>query len=216
MNELQVFESDEFERIKDLKANDAWHGFVYFFEYGNYIKIGSTKNPYERIASLKNQARYHDFSTGRVAITVSHINYVENEKKLHEAFKKFRKNHLELFFLDFDKAIKEYQNYISFEFEKDIDNKDEEFLNYLKNNLFSSRKFFNNEYLEESFLSLIYLSPSLVRGNADEEEIKDELIAIADENDCFENIVFMMGVHCFAPLIKGCRLKSDKVGDYQD
>ena len=100
MNELQIFDNEDFAKIKEIENNnkDKYTGFFYVLEYGDFVKIGSTKNPYQRLMALKrNAVNYGNLKIGRFAISIPHTNYVENEKHLHEYFKDKRKRGSELF-----------------------------------------------------------------------------------------------------------------------
>lgn len=82
MNELQIFDNEDF------------------------AKIGSTKNPYQRLMALKrNAVNYGNLKIGRFAISIPHTNYVENEKHLHEYFKDKRKRGSELFDCTLEETI---------------------------------------------------------------------------------------------------------------
>lgn len=100
MNDLQIFNNEKFGEIKKIekKNKDKYTGFFYVLEYGDFVKIGSTKNPYQRLMALRrNAVNYGNFEIGRFAISIPHTNYVENERKLHEHFKNVRKQGSELF-----------------------------------------------------------------------------------------------------------------------
>lgn len=75
MNELQIFDNEDFAKIKEIENSNKgkYTGFFYVLEYGDFVKIG------------------------RLAISIPHTNYVENEKHLHEYFKDKRKRGSELF-----------------------------------------------------------------------------------------------------------------------
>ena len=100
MNDLQIFNNEEFGEIKKIekKNKDKYTGFFYVLEYGDFVKIGSTKNPYQRLMALRrNAVNYGNSEIGRFAISIPHTNYVENERKMHEHFKNVRKQGSELF-----------------------------------------------------------------------------------------------------------------------
>ena len=85
MNEIQIFNSNEFERMKSIESTikSSYLGFIYFLEYGENIKIGYSRKPSNRMKQLKNQAEYGKIKLGNVAISKPHTNYRENEKLLH-------------------------------------------------------------------------------------------------------------------------------------
>lgn len=43
MNEIQIFNSDEFERIKSIEdtTKNSYFGFIYFLEYGKIAQLKS-------------------------------------------------------------------------------------------------------------------------------------------------------------------------------
>ena len=106
-NHFRIFGIDEIEELKKIeKTTPDLFGYVYFLEYGNFIKIGCTKNPYKRISTLKAQGeKYGDKKIGRVAITPMCTNYTKIEKIIHELFKDKRKDQTELFDMDFYEAV---------------------------------------------------------------------------------------------------------------
>lgn len=82
MNELDLYKIDDFNRIK-LEIN-KYEGYVYALEFGNLLKIGSTRNPRERLSALKRSANYAQVSIGNVLLSPIHKNYRINEKNLLE------------------------------------------------------------------------------------------------------------------------------------
>ena len=108
MHELQIFNNEEFESIRILeKGNkDKYTGFFYILEWNNMVKIGSTKNPYQRLLALKRTAEnYGSDKLGRIALSVPHTNYRDNEKTLHKFFSNCRKPYTELFNMEVRDAI---------------------------------------------------------------------------------------------------------------
>ncbi|MBD5144108.1 MAG: AAA family ATPase [Ruminococcus sp.] len=99
MNDFQIFNSDEFERMKSIEntIKSSYLGFIYFLEYGENIKIGYSQKPSNRMKQLKNQAEYGKIKLGNVAISKPHTNYRENEKLLHQYFNQSRIAGTELF-----------------------------------------------------------------------------------------------------------------------
>ena len=106
-NSFRIFELDEIEELKTIeKTTPDLFGYVYFLEYGNFIKIGCTKKPCNRISTLKAQGeKYGDKKIGRVAITPMCTNFAKIEKIIHELFKDKRKDQTELFDMDFYEAV---------------------------------------------------------------------------------------------------------------
>ena len=78
-------------------------GFLYALEYGDYLKIGRTKNLAQRISFLTYQAiNYSQTDTRRIAYSIQHSNYAQNENILHKFFKDKRVGKGELFSLTLD------------------------------------------------------------------------------------------------------------------
>ena len=108
MNELQIFNNEEFGEIRILeKGNkDKYTGFFYILEWNNIVKIGSTKNPYQRVLALKRTAEnYGSDKLGRIALSIPHTNYRDNERILHKFFSNCRKPDTELFNMEFEEVI---------------------------------------------------------------------------------------------------------------
>lgn len=88
------------------KGETDWHGYVYAIEYGNSIKIGHTTNLQQRIkAIISNAKNYSKIKVGRIAFSIPHTNYKENERLLHAAFQKIRQAKTELFNLTLDEFM---------------------------------------------------------------------------------------------------------------
>ena len=137
INSFRVFTNDETEELKEFEKNTPeYFGYVYFFEYGNLVKIGYTKKPYQRIATLKKQCEgYADKKIGRVAFTPMCTNYAKIEKDLHELFRDKRKERTELFDIDFyDAVTKAMESELSYLDEtKDIEEGQERVFAFFKN-----------------------------------------------------------------------------------
>ncbi|MCW6653642.1 phage antirepressor KilAC domain-containing protein [Aerococcaceae bacterium NML210727] len=105
--ELQVFKHEQFGEIKKMYPDKKdYFGYIYVLEYGNSLKIGSTNNPYARIARLKSNAeKYGKQLIGRVALSTPHTNFRDVEKRLHQIFADFRKEGTELFNLDLEDVL---------------------------------------------------------------------------------------------------------------
>lgn len=137
MNNVQIFEHEEFGKVRNIenKNRGKYTGFFYVLEWDNLVKIGSTKNPYQRVMALRRNAeKYGKSKIGRVAFSKPHTNYKENEKKLHEKFSDCRKNDSELFNISFDEVMNNELGDIEYldESEK-IDKRAESFANGMKN-----------------------------------------------------------------------------------
>lgn len=141
MNEIKIFENKEFGKIRSIEdsTKDSYMGFYYILEYGQNIKIGSTKQPYTRMLTLKRNAeKYGETKLGRVALSVPHTNYRDNEKILHQNFSKYRKVDTELFKFSFEDCINLLQK-LTIEYCDDtnkIEEKADNFCSFMKSILF--------------------------------------------------------------------------------
>ena len=137
MNELQIFNSEEFGELKEIEKRnkDKYTGFFYILEYGKFAKIGSTKNPYQRLMALKrNAVNYGEWEIGKIVISIPHTNYDENEKKLHEHFKSKRKQGSELFDCKFEDVLNSVETVVTYKDDsKEMELKAEAFFQGMKN-----------------------------------------------------------------------------------
>ena len=135
MNDLQIFSNEDFGEVRTIEKNNkgTYLGFFYVLEYGDLVKIGSTKNPYQRISALMREAtNYNNHAIGRFALSEPHTNYTENEKILHKAFASCRKTGTELFDISFDEVV---GNDIELEYKdetEEIKNHSDKFFNMMK------------------------------------------------------------------------------------
>lgn len=99
MNEIKIFSSEEYNKIEEIKKERKmdYYGYVYALEWGNTVKIGQTINFKERLTALKCTARYANAKIGKIAISIPHSNYIENEKRLHKIYNRQRIENTELF-----------------------------------------------------------------------------------------------------------------------
>lgn len=91
---------DDLKRLKDIEDSvvNPYVGYFYLLEYGDDLKIGSTKYPYRRMVTLKSQTEnYSDKSVHKVYFSQAHTNYEENEKYLHQVFSAVRIDRSERF-----------------------------------------------------------------------------------------------------------------------
>lgn len=158
-NNLKELENEDFNSISPFM------GYVYFIEYGDYIKIGSSKQPITRIKSLcSNALRYHDLKIGKIAITYPHTNYKENENILHQHFLKKQKEKTELFNITLYEAIKSIKT-IPLVFKDDSQEQEqhsEDFLNNAKQFLLQ-----NVSKEAEDFSKFCYLFKKILLGRID-------------------------------------------------
>lgn len=74
------------------------YGYVYIVEYGNFVKIGKSIEPKNRIMSINNIAiNYAGEEIKRILLSIKHENFSENEKILHSHFSECRVKKGELF-----------------------------------------------------------------------------------------------------------------------
>ena len=136
MNEIKIFENTEFGNLKDIeKKNKGKHtGFFYILEWDNKVKIGSTKYPYQRVMALKRSAEnYGKSKIGRIALSVPHTNYTENERILHKFFTEHRKDGSELFGVGFEETVTKIPGDIQcVDDSEEIEKQAESFLNRMK------------------------------------------------------------------------------------
>lgn len=148
MNEMTVFNNPEFGEIKNIEQENKnkYTGFFYILEWDNFVKIGSTKNPYQRLMALKRSAEtYGQSQLGRIAFSVPHTNYKINEKKLHKNFSMHRKEKSELFDLSFDEVVSNLPNDMEYLDESEqIDKQAEDFLNGIKKWFLGGQEFERN------------------------------------------------------------------------
>ena len=91
------------DKLPTMGINENKKGYVYILEWANnLVKIGRSKNPYNRINTLRTQS---PIELKQTYISEEILNYEEVEIKLHKFFSKGRK-HGEYFTITFDKAVK--------------------------------------------------------------------------------------------------------------
>ena len=132
---MEISEIKEIYELKKIKKNN-YLGYIYVIEYGKYIKIGCSKKIFNRIKTLKRNAeKYGEVEIGRIAISNSHTNYFENEKKIHKLFEKYRKDGTELFDLNFKKALQiiRNQNIKCLDESEEMEKNVKENLNFIRN-----------------------------------------------------------------------------------
>lgn len=190
MNDLKIFNKEELYKIKDMNRKEHF-GYFYLFELENFLKIGSTKNPYKRIQSLKCQVtNYGQKETGRLVLSVPHTNYRNNEKELHRIFDNSRVGKSELFDISLEEAIKAlnkvdiiYEDRSSSYIDKDsgVSNF---FIDYTKGEY--NYILGGDEMKDEYFLNILKEK----YGNT---EYYDYVNAIGDSSLEFQLIVFLLG-----------------------
>lgn len=143
MNELQIFNNEEFGEVRVLeKENKGKHtGFFYILEWNNMVKIGSTKNPHQRVLALKRTAEnYGSDKLGRIALSIPHTNYRDNERILHKLFSSSRKPDTELFNIEFEEIISKIPADLEYADDSEkINERAEAFLTGMKNFVLGGR-----------------------------------------------------------------------------
>lgn len=92
-------------RKKAPKTNKFERGYIYVLRLSNgYTKIGSTAEPASRMKSLQRGLRSTSVTLDQLWLSVSHINYKENEKKVLE-FLAGKERDGEFFNVDFEEAL---------------------------------------------------------------------------------------------------------------
>ncbi len=104
---VRLYSPSNIKALKDIDAftKDTYLGIVYAIQYGDTVKIGSTKYPHQRFMTLKNQAEnYGNVKIGNMAISDLHTNFRENERVAHRKFEIHRQEGTELFNISFETA----------------------------------------------------------------------------------------------------------------
>lgn len=135
---IKVFENPLGTEIKQIEKNKYYEyaGFVYAIEYGDLIKIGCTRKPYQRLRALVKTAEYGCFAIGRVVLTIEHTNYYNNEKIVHNFFSKYRVSQTELFDIKLEDLIKTFPTLVYKDESKQIEQQSIAVCNGFKNLLF--------------------------------------------------------------------------------
>lgn len=162
--------SENINQVDDKKSD--FFGYVYALEYDNKIKIGKTKNIFQRMKTIKTYAeKYADIETGVFLYSLPHVNYHENEKILHDYFKDYRIEGTELFnlsILDFTKMVPK----LNFDFDcQKIEKENFQSYEQLKNLIISTRDKYS--YSVEDML--IELLNEIKKIKNENQILKDEL-----------------------------------------
>ena len=111
--DMLIFENNQLGELSTYYPyhKDNTKGYFYVLECGKQVKIGSTKDPATRLKTLySNFTKYGNVQVGRCAISQTHSNFRENEKKLHFIFDAYRVRKTELFEIDFDTVVSNIKN----------------------------------------------------------------------------------------------------------
>ncbi|HDI4957659.1 TPA: GIY-YIG nuclease family protein [Salmonella enterica] len=93
-------------RQKAPKTNKFERGYIYVLKLSNgYTKIGSTAEPASRMKSLQRGLRSTNVTLDQLWLSVSHINYKDNEKQVL-AYLEGKERDGEFFKINFDEALK--------------------------------------------------------------------------------------------------------------
>ena len=134
-------------------------GAFYIIDFGKVIKIGCSENPIKRVKTISSHLfRYAGLKAKRHYISEFHLNYRQNENKLHKIFSKQRVGNSELFEVEFDKAIEMID---VLDFDRDLKKQEEknkkmfeEFSNMYNQQLnLEQQKQFNNTIEDEEKLN---------------------------------------------------------------
>ncbi|MCM1235402.1 MAG: GIY-YIG nuclease family protein [Ruminococcus flavefaciens] len=163
MNEIKIFENKDFDKVKEIRNDKGdYLGYVYALECGEFVKIGCTKRPYQRLRYLINSIEnYGRMDIKRFALTKAHSNYYRNERRMHEYFKMYRVDETELFELKFKKAVKAMSEILEFKNES-IESKYKadwiiEFITTLKNRIMIEDKKIFNKMNDEDIDKAIHM-----------------------------------------------------------
>ena len=109
MDDIKVFTRDQYPLLKEIqKQIPERYGIAYVIEYGDFVKIGCTSKPHNRLANLRYAAEnYGNCELGRIAILPCCRNFGVVEGYLHNLFSDSRKKRTELFGIKFDNVLKE-------------------------------------------------------------------------------------------------------------
>lgn len=135
--DLQIFSNSEFSKLRKIEKENTsnYTGFFYILEYGDLVKIGCTRKPYQRVMALKRNAEnYGDLKLGKIALSIPHTNFADNEKKLHKKFSTYRKSGSELFDLGFQEIVSNVPDVVEYKDETiQIEKSSDNFFNMMKN-----------------------------------------------------------------------------------
>lgn len=146
-----AFNKVSFDDLKHIVfEKDERDGYVYLIQIGEKVKIGSTKNLYSRIRSLKHIFEdYNGIKTKDIYISVPHANYTNSEKNIHNALSNKRVYNTELFDVCIKEAVEAANQNIDLD-ERTDKNKDG-VLEYLINDLLKSK---NSEDVDLSRMTM--------------------------------------------------------------
>lgn len=104
-----IFKESEYSKIPKLNLGEE--GFVYAFCFGEVIKIGSTRNPFSRLRTLKNSNK-EKITTNNLIFLISkmHLNYKNNENQIHRILNKYRV-YGEFFNITLDELMKQLNGF---------------------------------------------------------------------------------------------------------
>lgn len=107
VNRATWFVADSVNTETPKKCQSLYKGFVYAIEYGDVIKIGSTRNIRDRIQSISAHAKkYSNIRTGEFCFSEAHVEFRENERILHKAFSDKRIKSTELFHMTLEDFLR--------------------------------------------------------------------------------------------------------------
>jgi len=172
-----------FNYVKSIYSDIPYFGYVYIVPYGDYLKIGCTKNPIIRIQNInstfKNYSLVDECESNSKLMLLSqpHVNYYETEKILHEFFDNKRRKSGELFDLSLNDILENlpYLNYIKVKTEDtEEDSQDVKTLKNLLTCDLSKLNKPNNSVLDLDYCAELYIPNESL-------EIKQEFKKILSE-----------------------------------
>ena len=86
------------------------------------------------MALKRNAENYGDLKLGKIALSIPHTNFADNEKKLHKKFSTYRKSGSELFDLGFQEIVSNVPDVVEYKDETiQIEKSSDNFFNMMKN-----------------------------------------------------------------------------------
>lgn len=121
---LKIYDITELEDLKELKCpmdKNQREGYLYILKYNakdniDTIKIGVTRNPFNRITKLAMITNSYGFSSiEKIAISKPHLNYYKSERCMHKYYEEKRKPNCEIFNISFEEACNNINNLLFIE-----------------------------------------------------------------------------------------------------
>lgn len=104
-----VFNKPRYGEIRQYVMGNSkrWNdGYVYGIEFGQFVKIGYSQNPYDRFIALRNKIpKENNVPIGLMVLSPPCLNYKALEYEVHSALDSVRFENTELFTVDFDSVV---------------------------------------------------------------------------------------------------------------